>query len=123
MFTILLPRNKSLGHVSRFSYHCSKQQTHLKTHCYNALGYFSRTYVANNPKEFPYVCSSKDNDERKSCISGIALMKKGQRYREKIKLACVELENKQEQEFCKNQVSKYYYKLDNSYLLGLLKTE
>ena len=116
----LLPRNKSLGHVSRFAYHCSKQGTHLKNHCYNALGYYSRTYVANNPEEFPYVCSSKNNDEQKSCISGIALMKKGQRYREKIKLACVELENKQEQEFCENQSSKYYYKLDNSYLLGFL---
>jgi len=116
----LLPRNKSLGHVSRFSYYCARQTSYLKNHCYNALGYHSRSYIGNNPEEFPYVCSSKNVAEQKACISGVSLMKKGQKYRKDIKLACSNLEDETQRDFCKIQASSYYYKLENSYFSKLL---
>jgi len=116
----LLPRNKSLGHVSRFSYYCAKQDSYLKTHCYNALGYYSRSYIANNPEEFPFVCSSSNAEYQKACISGVSLMKKGQKYRKQIKFACTKLEDKGQREFCNDQASNYYYKLENQYFSQLV---
>lgn len=118
----LLPRNKSLGQISRFSYLCARQNIRMKNHCYNAMGYYSRKYVANNPEEFPYVCGLKNKEEQDACISGVSLMKKDQRYREQIKTACSDLEKMSQREFCDKQVSTFYYKLDNAYLITLLKS-
>ena len=116
----LLPRNKSLGHVSRFSYYCAKQDSYLKNHCFNALGYHSRSYIAHNPEEFLYVCSMTNAEQQQACISGVSLMKKGQKYRKKIKLACSMLESESQKSFCTKQASNYYYKLENDYFSQLV---
>jgi len=116
----LLPRNKSLGHVSRYSYYCAKQEGYLKNHCYNAMGYHSRSYIANNPEEFQYVCSMANTEQKQACISGVSLMKKGQKYRKKIKLACSVFESESQKSFCTKQASNYYYKLENDYFSQLV---
>ena len=116
----LLLDNNNLGHITRYAYFCAKQGGLMRTHCFNSLGFHSREYVAHNPSEIVYTCSMGDMEDQDACISGLALMKKGHEYREKIKSACLLLENDAQKEFCGNQVSKYYYQLGNDYFSGLL---
>ena len=112
----LLKRNKSLGHITRFATLCTRQKEHLRRNCFNALGYFSRTYIAKNPKEFQYTCILGDRKDKYACILGVVHMKKGQRYSPKIKKACKFLTDKKQLAFCEKQANSYYYKLDNSTL-------
>ena len=118
----LLPRNNSLGHITRYAFFCTKQRGLMKAHCFNSLGFHSRTYVAKNPSEIVYTCSMGDMKDQAACISGIALMKKGQRHREKIKSACLLLDSDIQKKFCGDQVSKYYYHLENDYFSRLMIT-
>jgi len=117
----ILPGNRSLGQITRYAFICERQEDYLKSHCFNALGYHSRTYIAKNPAEFLYACSRGNAESQASCISGVTLMKKGQKYRSAIKNACSLLESKAQQVLCEKQSDSYYYQLNNDYFSSLMK--
>lgn len=112
-FRFLLPRHKSLGHVTRHATLCSRETDALQQHCFNALGYMARTYVAKNPDEINYVCVLAQGESKQACYSGLAFMKKGQRYRQAMFKACGLLVNSSERRYCQQQAGEFYYDLAN----------
>lgn len=116
----LLPRNKSLGQITRYATLCSKREGRLRQHCFNALGYHSRTYIAKNPNEIEYTCVLAKGDDRTACISGITFMKKGQRYRNNIVEACSTLNDKNDKKICNEQVNHFYYDVTNKTMADII---
>ncbi|VAW73601.1 hypothetical protein MNBD_GAMMA12-2526 [hydrothermal vent metagenome] len=117
----LLSRNKSLGQIARFSVLCNLQKPHLRRHCFNAMGFYSRTYLARNPKEFKFSCSlGKTKIDNKACISGAAYMKKDQTRRKDIKVACQYTGTSENTQYCLQQLETFYYKIDNKFLNVIL---
>jgi len=117
----LLPRNRSLGQITRYGSICAQQNQKMKQHCFNAMGYHSRTYVAKNPEEMRYVCSLANSaGAQQACISGLAFMKKGQRFRGDIQQACVHLHSEAFVTLCRSQSKHYYYDLANQNFAEIL---
>jgi len=117
----LLSRNKSLGQIARFAVLCNKQKPHLRRHCFNAMGFYSRTYLAHNPRELQFSCSlGKTAIDNKACISGAAYMKKDQSRRKDIEVACRYAGSKENTKFCLQQLDTFYYRINNKLLNVIL---
>lgn len=117
----LLSRNKSLGQIARFAVMCNKQKPHLRRHCFNAMGFYSRTYLSKNPRELRFACAlGKAKIDNQACISGVAYMKKDQSRRKDIEVACKYAGSKENTNYCLKQLKTYYYKIDNKLLNVIL---
>jgi len=116
----IAPSNKSLGQITRFAKQCMVMNGKARLHCFNALGYHSRSYIAKNLNEIAYTCIIGDESDKKACISGVSLMKKGHRFQKKIQQGCSLLNGPDEKMVCKDQIGQYYYQLDNQYFKNIL---
>ncbi len=117
----LLSRNKSLGQIARFAVLCNKQNPHLRRHCFNAMGFYSRSYLAHNPRELQFSCSlGKTAIDNKACVSGAAYMKKDQSRRKDIEVACRYAGSKTKTKFCLQQLDTFYYRTNNKLLNVIL---
>jgi len=117
----LLLRNKTLGQIARFASLCNKQTAHLRRHCFNAMGFFSRTYLSKHPRELQFACAlGKTKIDNQACISGAAYIKKDQSRRKDIEIACKYAGTTKKTRFCLKQLDTFYYNIDNKLLNVIL---
>ena len=109
----LLKRHLGVGDAKVFAQECLRLDGRARRGCFNALGFFSRSYVALHPRDVGQVCRYGDRIDQKLCISGVMFTKKDNRKREKLAPACEYLEDKELRALCKDQQARFYYQVDN----------
>lgn len=92
---------------------CSTLDGKIRRGCFQAVGYISRSYVADRPEEINRVCRSGDPTDRALCISGLAFVKKDHRLKEKLARSCNYLSDPSLKGICEDQHRRFYYQVDN----------
>lgn len=113
--------NNLFSHVENFARLCDEKTGSARRGCFNALGFSSRHYLSASPALINQVCAEfPDKEDKKACVSGVAYMKKGNKFRDAIKTSCTYLSDEGLKQACLGEVNQYYYKLDNKLFEALL---
>lgn len=110
----LLRRNRNIADVDAFAADCSKLTVvHERRGCFNALGFFSRTFSVEAPEHVSAICRHGDEADRQVCIAGVVLAKKGHRHEEALVRGCDALKDPTLTELCRDQSVRSYYQPGN----------
>jgi hypothetical protein len=109
----LLGQAKSQDEIRIVEAECAKLEGTTRRGCYNGVGFFGRTYLARNPKEIDRFCTQGSLTDRKVCVSGIYLVKKGHSLAKFLFPLCERMQDAALAEVCRDQRKRWYYQLDN----------
>lgn len=110
----LLTRNRSVADVDEFAVACSKLTGAVQRRgCFNALGFFSRTFSVEVPDQLPAICRHGDEADRQVCIAGVVLAKKGHRHEAALVKNCKTLTDSKLATLCRDQADRSYYQPGN----------
>jgi hypothetical protein len=101
---------------------CAGLKGKSRLSCFFGVGTFSSAYVAANPKEVNYTCQYGNTTDRKLCVSGLFLRKKGHSGAAALKVACQTMRDKELKSVCQDQTRRYLYQIDNP-VMGLMFDE
>lgn len=110
----LITRNRSIADVDAFAAECSKLTVeHQRRGCFNALGFFSRTFSVEAPDLVGTICRHGDEADRQVCIAGVVLAKKGHRLETALVKGCDALKAPALIALCRDQAARSYYQPGN----------
>lgn len=117
----LLRRNRSIADVDAFAADCSKlTAAHERRGCFNALGFFSRTFSVEAPEQMGAICRHGDTADRQVCIAGVVLAKKGHRHEQALVRGCDILKDPTLTPLCRDQAARSYYQPGNPVMALML---
>lgn len=110
----LLTRNRSVADVDEFAAACGKlTRAHERRGCFNALGFFSRTFSVEVPNQLSAICRHGDAVDRQVCIAGVVLAKRGHRHEAVLVKNCDTLMDPKLATLCRDQTDRSYYQPGN----------
>ncbi|MCG3114899.1 MAG: hypothetical protein LLH30_04390 [Candidatus Manganitrophus sp. SA1] len=112
----------ALRQIDAVSLKCAELKGRSRLSCFFGVGVFSSGYVAAYPKEVNYTCQYGNATDRKLCVSGLFLRKKGHERAEVLKVACQTMRDEELKSVCQDQTRRYLYQIDNP-VMGLMFDE
>ncbi|MCG3112599.1 MAG: hypothetical protein MCM46_12360 [Candidatus Manganitrophus sp. SB1] len=112
----------ALRQIDAVALKCAELKGRSRLSCFFGVGVFSSAYVAAAPKEVNYTCQYGNTTDRKLCISGLFLRKKGHSGAAALKVACRTMRDEELKSVCQDQTRRYLYQIDNP-VMGLMFDE
>lgn len=117
----VLTRNQSLADVDAFAAECGKLTGATQRRgCFNALGFFSRTFSVEAPHQLAAICRHGDAIDQQVCITGVVLVKKGHRHESALVKGCNTLKQPDLADLCRDQSARSYYQPGNPVMALML---
>lgn len=117
----VLPGFDSISKSEKLNHACTTLTAPAaRRNCYNALGFFSRNYLSEQPQDVTRVCNQRDDSERRACVAGVALMKKDHAVKDDLGAICAALGDASLRSLCNEQWQRHYYQIGNPVLEALL---
>lgn len=110
----VLTRNRDLEDVDAFAAECGKLTAAAQRRgCFNALGFFSRTFSVEAPHQLAAICRHGDAIDQQVCLAGVMLVKKGHRHEKALMKGCNTLKQPDLADLCRDQSARSYYQPGN----------
>ncbi|MCG3112598.1 MAG: hypothetical protein MCM46_12355 [Candidatus Manganitrophus sp. SB1] len=108
-----LGRPTALRQIDAVALQCAGLKGKSRLSCFYAAGAYGHSYIAAHPKEVNFTCQYGNATDRKLCVSGLFLRKKGHERAEALKVACQTMRDEELKSVCQDQTRRYLYQIDN----------
>jgi hypothetical protein len=108
-----LGRPTRLDQIDAVALKCTGLKGKSRLSCFYAVGAYGNSYIAAHPEHVNDTCQHGSLPDRKLCISGLFLRKKGHTRAEALKAACQKMRDQELKSVCQDQTRRYLYQIDN----------